>query len=112
MNKSKHRVWLLIGVMGAVAITFALVFASCSPNGGNGGNGGDGITLDEAIAIARQAVIDDGIMSLDERDTEHVEESTYWHIYFPHSSSFVRGGEPHVKVAKLDGAILDIRYTQ
>jgi hypothetical protein len=109
MEKRRHRAWLLIGAMGAVAVTFALVFASCSPNGGNGG---EGITLDEAIAIARQAVIDDGIMSLDERDTAHEEESTYWHIYFPHSSSFVRGGEPHVKVAKSDGAILDIRYTQ
>jgi hypothetical protein len=72
MEKRRHRAWLLIGVMGAVAVTFALVFASCSPNGGNGG---EGITLDEAIAIARQAVIDDDIMSLDERDTEHEEES-------------------------------------
>jgi len=109
MKRRKHRTWLIIGVMGALAVTFALTFASCGPNGGNGG---DGITLDEAIAIARQAVIDDGIMSLDERDTEHLEESTYWHIYFPHSSLFVRGGEPHVKVAKSDGEVLDIRYTQ
>lgn len=109
MEKRRHRAWLLIGVMGAVAVTFALVFASCGPNGGNGG---EGITLDEAIAIARQAVIDDGIMSLDERDTEHVEESTYWHIYFPFTSHDILGGEPHVLVAKADGEILDMYYTQ
>lgn len=109
MKSARHRTWLIIGVMGALAVTFALTFASCGPNGGNGV---DGITLEDAIEIARQAVIDDDVMSLDDRDTEHVEESTYWHIYFPYTSHDILGGEPHVKVAKADGEVLDIYYTQ
>lgn len=106
MKIKKHRVWLLAGVVGAAAVALVLALASCSPTPPSG------ITLEEAIEIARQAVIDDAVMSLEDRDTKYVEQPTYWHIYFPHSSSFVRGGEPHVKVAKSDGAILNIRYTQ
>ncbi len=107
MKNRRHKVWLLVGTVGVALATLMIVFASCGPNGGP-----SGITLDEAIAIARQAVEDDGVMSLDGRDTEHQEESTYWHIYFPYPSHDVLGGEPHVWVAKSDGEVLDLYYTQ
>jgi hypothetical protein len=105
MKNRKHRIWLLIGIVAAAAVTIMLAFASC-------GQPPTGITLEEAIAIARQAVEDDGVMSLDERDTEHEEETAYWHIYFPFTSHDILGGEPHVQVAKADGEVLDLYYTQ
>lgn len=106
MKDRKHRVWLLVGITAAAAVTIILALASCASNPPAG------ITLEEAIAIARQAVIDDDVMSLDDRDTEHTEEATYWHIYFPYTSHDILGGEPHVHVAKSDGEVLEISYTQ
>lgn len=106
MRNKKNRIWLLVGIAAAAVVTLMLAFASCGPTPPTS------ITLEEAIAIARQAVEDDGVMSLDERDTEHVEESTYWHIYFPYTSHDILGGEPHVWVAKSDGEVLDLYYTQ
>lgn len=103
MQKGKHRVWLLIGVVAAALISLMSTLGACGPTG---------ITLEQAITIARQAVEDDGVMSLDGRDTEHEEEATYWHIYFPFTSPEVLGGEPHVQVAKADGEVLQIYYTQ
>ena len=103
MHRTRRRIWLLVGILGVAAITLMLTLGGC---------GSTGITLEEAIVIARQAVLDDGVMSLDGRDTEHEEEATYWHIYFPYTSHDILGGEPHVQVAKSDGEVLDIHYTQ
>ena len=93
--------WLLVGT---AVITLMLTFAGCP--------GGGGITSEEAITIATQAVGDDGVMSLDGRDTEVVEEADYWHIYFPYTDQWLRGGEPHVLVNKTTGEVIDIYYTQ
>jgi hypothetical protein len=100
MQKRKHKVWLLVGT---AVITLMLTFAGC---------GSTGITREQAITIATQAVADDGVMSLDGRDTESIEEATYWHIYFPHSSPLTRGGEPHVWVDKTSGNVTNIYYTE
>jgi len=103
MQKGRRRVWLLVALVGAAVVTLMFTLGACGPSG---------ITLEQAIAIARQAVLDDGVMSLDGRDTEYEEEATYWHIYFPYTSHEILGGEPHVQVAKADGAVLEIYYTQ
>ena len=100
MKKRKHYVWLLVG---AAAMALMLTFAGC---------GSTGITREQAITIATQAVADDGVMSLDGRDTESVEEATYWHIYFPYSSPLTRGGEPHVWVDKTSGNVTNLYYTE
>ena len=102
MKKRKFNVWLLVGT---AAIALMLTFAGC-------GQVQPGITREEAITIATQAVEDDGVMSLDGRDTESVEEATYWHIYFPFSSPVTRGGAPHVFVNKTGGAVIDLYYTE
>ena len=100
MQKRKHKVWLLVG---AAVITLMLTWAGC---------GSTGISREQAITIATQEVVDDGVMSLDGRDTEVVEETTYWHIYFPFSSLNLRGGEPHVWVDKSSGNVTRIYYTE
>jgi hypothetical protein len=100
MQKKRYKVWLLLG---ATVITLMLTFSACGPTG---------ITLEEAIDIAIQRVQVDGVMSLDGRDTESVEEATYWHIYFPFTDHYLRGGEPHVWVDKTTGDVIDIYYTQ
>ena len=100
MQKRRHKVWLLVGV---TMITLMLTFAACGPTG---------ITLEEAIAIATQRVEEDGIMSLDGRDTESVEGADSWHIYFPYTSHELVGGEPHVWVDKSSGDVIDLYYTQ
>ena len=105
MKKRSHKIWLLVGIVGVAVIILVLTIPtrpSAQP----------GITLDEAIGIARQRVEDDGVMSLDGRDTEHEEEADSWHIYFPYTSQEMLGGEPHVWVAKSDGAVIEIYYTQ
>lgn len=101
MRIKKHGIWLLMGVT-MIILTFP--FTGCT--------GGGGITSDEAITIATGAVENDGVMSLDGRDTEVLEEATYWHIYFPYSSPLTRGGEPHVFVNKTSGAVIDLYYTE
>ena len=68
MKKRSHKIWLLVGIVGVAVIILVLTIPtrpSAQP----------GITLDEAIGIARQRVEDDGVMSLDGRDTEHEEEA-------------------------------------
>jgi hypothetical protein len=100
MQKRRHKVWLLVGT---AVITLMLTLAGC---------GSTGISRTEAITIATQAVNDDGVMSLDGRDTEVVEAATYWHIYFPYTSHELVGGEPHVWVDKTSGEVTDIYYTQ
>jgi hypothetical protein len=100
MQKRKHKVWLLVG---AAVITLMLTFAGC---------GSTGISREQAITIATQEVVDDGVMSLDGRDTVVVEEATYWHISFPYSSPLTRGGEPHVLVNKTTGNVTNIYYTE
>jgi len=103
MQKKRHKVWLLLGVVGAGAIALVLTFGACEPTG---------ITVGEAIETARQRVEADGVMSLDGRDTESEEEADSWHIYFPYTSHEIRGGEPHVWVDKSTGDVTDIYYTQ
>jgi hypothetical protein len=100
MQKRRHKVWLLMGV---TMITLMFTFAACEPSG---------TTLEEAITIATQAVVNDGVMSLDGRDTESADEVTYWHIYFPYTSHELLGGEPHVWVDKTTGDVTNIYYTQ
>ena len=105
MLKRRNKVWLLLGVVGAGAIVLVLTFGACGPTP-------TGTTLEEATEIARQRVEADGVMSLDGRDTEVVEEADYWHIYFPYTSDEVLGGEPHVWVNKSDGEVIQIYYTE
>lgn len=100
MQKRRYKVWLLVGT---AVITLMLTLAGC---------GSTGISREQAITIATQAVNDDGVMSLDGRDTWVEEEEDYWHIYFPYTSLGLRGGEPHVLVDKSSGAVTDIYYTQ
>jgi hypothetical protein len=100
MQKRRYKVWLLVGT---AVITLMLTFAGC---------GSTGISREQAITIATQAVEDDGVMSLDGRDTEAVEEATYWHIYFPYTSHELLGGEPHVFVDKTSSDVTNIYYTQ
>jgi hypothetical protein len=100
MQKKRYKVWLLLG---ATVITLMLTFSACGPTG---------ITLEEAIDIAIQRVQVDGVMSLDGRDTESVEEADSWHIYFPYTSHELLGGEPHVWVDKSSGDVTQIYYTQ
>jgi hypothetical protein len=100
MQKRRYKVWLLVG---AAAITLMLTLAGC---------GSTGISREQAITIATQEVVDDGVMSLDGRDTKVVEETTYWHISFPYSSPLLRGGEPHVWVDKSSGNVTKIYYTE
>ena len=101
MQKMRHRIWLLMGVT-MIMLTFP--FAGCT--------GGGGITSEEAITIATEAVENDGVMSLDGRVTEIEDELTYWHVYFPFSSPITRGGSPHVFVNKTSGAVIDLYYTE
>ena len=105
MQERRHKVWLLAGVAGVAVITLALTIPACP-------SVPPGSTQEQAIAIAIQKVEQDGVMSLDGRDTEVVEEADYWHIYFPYTSHEIRGGEPHVLVAKSDGEVIEIHYTQ
>ncbi len=106
MRKRRQKVWLLLGVVGATVITLILTFGSCAEPTPTG------ITAGEAIEVAKQRVEEDGVMSLDGRDTETEEEADSWHIYFPYTSDEIRGGEPHVWVDKSSGEVIDIYYTQ
>lgn len=77
------------------------------------GSGSDQISRTEAIDIAKAFVLDEGVMTLDDRDEVADDEGTVWHVYFPYTAaSDMLGGEPHVKVAKTDGAITEAYYTQ
>ena len=72
------------------------------------------ISRERAIEIARARVEDEGVMSLEGRDTvaEVEVEGDVLHVYFPFSSREVRGGEPHVRVALDSGEVIDVTYTQ
>lgn len=106
MQKRRHKVWLLVGVLVGVTVTTLIVTSpSCEPTP-------TGITREEAINIAIQKVEGEGEMSLEGRDTEVVEEADCWHIYFPHTSHEIQGGEPHVLVDKGSGNVTRVYYTQ
>ena len=73
------------------------------------------ITQAQAIRIAKEYVAADGVMTIDdsERDSLVLDEGSQWHVYFPYKDTVeTLGGEPHVMVAKSDGAVTDIYYTQ
>jgi hypothetical protein len=73
------------------------------------------ITQAEAIRIAKEYVAADGVMTIDdgERESLVLDEGSQWHVYFPYKDTAeMLGGEPHVMVAKSDGTVTDIYYTQ
>lgn len=73
------------------------------------------ISMTEAIQIAKDHVAADGVMTIDdsERDSLALDEGSVWHVYFPYKDTVeMLGGEPHVMVAKSDGTVTDIYYTQ
>lgn len=72
-------------------------------------------SMAEAIQIAKDHVAADGVMTIDdsERDSVAADEGSVWHVSFPYKDSMeMLGGEPHVFVAKSDGTVTDIYYTQ
>ena len=70
------------------------------------------ISHERAIEIARAEVEEQGVMSLEGRDTVAERDGDVLHIYFPSSDKTVRGGEPHVRVSLEDGGLIEVRYTQ
>ena len=70
------------------------------------------ISRERAIEIARAEVEDQGVMSLDGRDTVAEMDGDVLHVYFPISDATTRGGEPHSRVSLADGEVTDVRYTQ
>lgn len=70
------------------------------------------ISRERAIEIARARVEDEGVMSLEGRDTVAEVEGDVLHVYFPSTDTTIRGGEPHVRVSLADGAVVDEHYTQ
>ena len=95
---------LIIGL--AVICLTVITLMSCS-------SGTTGITKDEAVVIAKDKVVSDAIMTLTDRDEVVVDEGANWHISFPLKASLdTLGGEPHIKVSKADGTIVETYYTQ
>ena len=70
------------------------------------------ISRERAIEIARAEVENQGVMSLDGRDTVAQVDGDELHVYFPFLDTSTRGGEPHVRVSLADGNITDVSYTQ
>lgn len=70
------------------------------------------ISREDAVGIARARVEADGVMALESRDTVVGDEEGYWHVSFPLRDLNVRGGEPHVRVRKADGAVTLVTYSQ
>ena len=70
------------------------------------------ISRERAIEIARAEVEEQGVMSLEGRDTVAEIDGDELHVYFPISDTATRGGEPHVRVSLTDGEVTDVRYTQ
>ncbi len=70
------------------------------------------ISRERAIEIARAEVEEQGVMSLEGRDTVAEIDGDELHVYFPISDTSTRGGEPHVRVSLTDGEVTDVRYTQ
>ncbi len=102
------RTLRLVAGLAMGSLLVFLMGCSCSRWGG-----ADGVDQARAIEIAKARVLADGVMTLDQRDVVAVDEGTAWHISFPYAASANRlGGEPHVRVAKKDGTVTDIRYTQ
>lgn len=67
---------------------------------------------DHAIAVARQRVISDDVMSLVGCRDVVEDEGDVWHVCFPTLNTEVLCGEPHVLVDKLSGTINEVYYTQ
>ncbi len=70
------------------------------------------ISRERAIEIARAEVENQGVMSLEGRDTVAERDGDVLHVYFPVADVTIRGGEPHVRVSLADGEVTDVRYTQ
>ena len=94
-------------LMGTLAATMVI---ACSRSGGDTPRP---ISSDSAIAIARERVVADGVMSLEAREPIVTEEGQLWHVRFLRKgTNLVAGGEPHVMVRKSDGAVVRVYYTQ
>lgn len=98
---------LIIGI--AVICLTVITFMNCSSSTET-----SGISEAKAIEVAKSRVISAGVMTnLDDRDEVTVDEGANWHVYFPLKEALdVLGGEPHVIVAKTDGTVVRIYYTQ
>ena len=70
------------------------------------------ISRERAIEIARAEVEEQGVMSLEGRDTVAETDGDVLHVYFPSSDTTIRGGEPHVRVSLEDGGVIDVTYSQ
>ncbi|MCI0817832.1 MAG: hypothetical protein J4N36_02965 [Chloroflexi bacterium] len=70
------------------------------------------ISRERAIEIARAEIENQGVMSLEGRDTVAEVDGDELHVYFPISDSKNRGGEPHVRISLAGGEVTDVRYTQ
>lgn len=66
----------------------------------------------DAIAVARQRVIGDGVMPLVDCRDVVMDEGDVWHVLFPTTDTEVLCGEPHVLVDKMDGTVVKVYYTQ
>ena len=105
MQKRRRQVWLLVAV---IVLSLMLTGSVCTEVG----TIERGITLSQAIEIARQRVEEDpqvGTVNWDNRDTwvEDIGES--WLVSFPYRLAWnilVPYG-PCVVVAKLDGHVID-----
>jgi hypothetical protein len=103
--KKNVKLQSLILIFLAIAIIGLCFLSGCSA-------GNPGINSDEAVKIAKERVLADGVMSLDGRTPVVKDEKDHWHVSFPIMLPFVVGGEPHVFVDKASGSITKIYYTQ
>ena len=87
-----------------------LIGGLCFISGCNYGT--QGISRADAVKLAEQRILTDGVMSLEGRSTVVKEEQGVWHISFPLTSTKVVGGEPHVFVDQESGTITKVYYTQ
>jgi len=98
--------YLKLTILFAVICLTVMALMSCS-------SGSSGITQSEAVQIAKDKVIADAVMTLVDRDEVVVDEGAVWHVSFPFKESLeMLGGEPHVKVSKADGLVIETYYTQ
>jgi len=93
-----------------VILAGILIGGLCFTSGCNSAT--QGISRTEAVKLAEQRVLTDGVMSLEGRSTVVKEEQDAWHISFPFTSTNVIGGEPHIFVDQASGTITKVYYTQ
>lgn len=65
--------------------------------------------VDRAAAAVRAQRGDDALQG---RSPLVRKEGDVWHVSFPYSDPGVVGGEPHVRIAEADGAVLEVYATQ